>query len=73
MIPVSNSTNIEEYSEYDEKNNSFSVTYKGGRTYSYHDVDKTTYDNMVKSSSVGQFIWYHIRDKFAFTKVSNNE
>lgn len=70
MIPVANSTNVEEYG-YIPETNTLRMTFKGGRTYDYHEVTPETYKNLVTSSSVGQFFHYHIKDKFSFTKSSD--
>lgn len=40
--------------EYNSTDNELEVTFKNGRTYTYIDVDKTVYDDLVNAPSAGR-------------------
>lgn len=58
---------------YDEKTKTLEVEFKPSGIYQYFDVEKQTYDNLIKAESVGSYHAKIIRGKFQYKKLSKNE
>ena len=41
--------------EYDDESNELTVTFANGKDYTYEDVDKGTYENLINSTSAGKY------------------
>ena len=41
--------------EYDEEKHELTVTFSNGKDYTYEDVDKGTYDNLINATSAGKY------------------
>jgi hypothetical protein len=61
MTPVK-SSNIEAV-DYDEQARKLTVRFKGGKTWTYADVPKPTYDTLMAAQSIGKYFHAHIRSK----------
>ena len=53
---------------YDPKDESLAIRFVSGRRYRYSAVPKAIYEEMVRSSSKGEYFNEHIRDRFAFAR-----
>ena len=40
---------------YDDENKEMTVTFTGGKTYTYEDVPKSIYDELVNAKSAGKY------------------
>jgi len=40
---------------YDTEEKELAVTFNGGKTYTYEDVDKSTYDSLISAKSAGSY------------------
>jgi hypothetical protein len=49
---------------YDEETETFFVTFKGGKTYSYDNVSPYTYNELMDAESVGKFFNQFIKNQF---------
>lgn len=52
---------------YDPASQSMAVTFKGGKTYVYHDVPQEVHSAMGKADSIGKFIGSNVVGKFKHT------
>lgn len=41
--------------EYDDETKELIVTFSNGKDYTYEDVDKGTYDNLINATSAGKY------------------
>ena len=56
----SNSTNLA-FAKYDSLMNILELTFQNGTQYSYHGIDKETYDGLITSTSAGSYFSTVIR------------
>jgi len=68
MIPVT-SSNIKAVAH---KDGALYVQFKGGKTFSYEDVRKETYRDLIISDSVGSFFARNIRNNHKAREVKDN-
>lgn len=64
-----NSSTIAEL-DYNTETNYLFVTFKNGDIYKYVEVEEALANNFFKATSKGQFLWKHIREKHAYSKVN---
>lgn len=69
MKHIVQSTNLD-WVAYDETKKTLYVQFKGGGYYSYDDVPKEIFTDLLKASSKGRFFWMKIRDKFKYKKLN---
>ncbi len=50
--------------EYNEKTQTLTITYVGGKAYNYFGVTKTTFEDYLKSDSKGAFVNSHIKPNY---------
>lgn len=50
------------------ENNTLYVQYKSGM-YSYSNVDKTVYENLLKAESKGKFMNSEVKNKYSYKKL----
>ncbi len=55
--------------KYDEETKALTITFRGGRQYTYSDVPKDLADGLHQSSSKGSFIHSYIKNKFPHKTV----
>lgn len=55
--------------EYDDETKDMHITFSSGGTHRFKDVDKETYDGLVKAPSPGAHFHANIRRKFDSNKV----
>ena len=53
---------------YDEDSELLKVKFKKGTVFSYHGVQKETFDNLMLAPSVGAFFAHEIRGAYPFKK-----
>ena len=54
---------------YDPNSMTLEVEFKDGSIYQYFDVPETVYQELMRASSVGEFIHANIRNSYRYTKV----
>ena len=54
---------------YDPNTLTLEVEFKDGSVYQYFDVPETVYQELMRASSVGQFIHSNIRNNYRYAKV----
>jgi len=54
---------------YDTNTLTLEVEFKDGLVYQYFDVPETVYQELMRASSVGQFMHANIRNNYRYTKV----
>lgn len=57
---------------YDRNQRVLGIEFVSGGVYDYTGVPKETFDDFVKSGSLGKFFYANIRDKFPTKKVRDN-
>ena len=62
------STVINHY-EYDDKEQTLTLTFITGMVYRYREVPEKVYKLFRASISKGKYFNYHIKDKFKFEKI----
>lgn len=67
MIKVS-SSNIDKIG-YDIASKTLVIDFLSGGRYSYKNVPKMIFDNMLKSQSKGKYFYKNIREKYNFSKL----
>ena len=55
---------------YDEQSLTLEVTFRSGGVYKYCEVPTQVHENLMKATSRGTYFRDHIRDSFAYQKVS---
>lgn len=63
-----NSSNISEVG-YDPGSSTLEVVFTNGRVYQYFDVPERLYDDLIQSSSAGQYFNREIRGFYRFARV----
>lgn len=53
---------------YNESKEILTVSFHSGVTYTYSDVSKDDYDDMMKSKSPGKYFWENIRSSFKYKR-----
>jgi len=66
-MPALRSSNLASC-DYSPETRTLSVTFKGGGTYSYADVDEATYQGLLSAASPGRYFAENIKDTFTFTR-----
>ena len=66
-MPALRSSNLASC-DYSPETRTLSVTFKGGGTYSYADVDEATFNGLLSAASPGRYFAENIKDTFSFTK-----
>ena len=66
-----NSTNIESVG-YNEDKRTLEILFRGSGVYTYFDVSKNVYQELVTSDSVGTYFHQNILNKFKYEKVDKN-
>jgi len=61
------STNLSQ-AEYDPSMKILTLHFRKGGVYEYIDVERNTYDELLKAKSVGQFFHSAIKGKFEFLR-----
>jgi hypothetical protein len=46
------------------------IEFLSGRIYQYFDVDRDTYDALLRAPSLGTFFNAHIKDEYSFVRVA---
>jgi hypothetical protein len=46
------------------------IEFLSGRIYQYFDVERATYDALLKAPSMGTFFNAHIKDEYSFVRVA---
>jgi hypothetical protein len=46
------------------------IEFLSGRIYQYFDVERATYDALLKAPSIGTFFNAHIKDEYSFVRVA---
>ncbi|MBT6646914.1 MAG: KTSC domain-containing protein [Thaumarchaeota archaeon] len=64
-----NSTNIESVG-YNEDKRTLEILFRGSGVYTYFDVSKNVYQELVTSDSVGTYFHQNILNKFKYEKVN---
>ena len=54
---------------YDPNTLTLEVEFKEGSVYQYFDVPETVYHELMRASSVGQFMHANIKNNYRYTKV----
>ena len=54
---------------YDPNTLTLEVEFKDGTVYQYFDVPETVYQELMRASSVGQFMHTNIRNNYRYVKV----
>ena len=54
---------------YDAISLTLEVEFKGGSVYQYFDVPEAVYQEMMRASSVGEFMHANIRNQYRYTRV----
>lgn len=54
---------------YDPNTLTLEVEFKDGSVYQYFDVPETVYQELMRASSVGQFMHANIKNNYRYTKV----
>ncbi len=54
---------------YDAIGLTLEVEFKGGSVYQYFDVPEAVYQEMMRASSVGEFMHANIRNQYRYTRV----
>jgi hypothetical protein len=54
---------------YDPNSMTLEVEFKDGSVYQYFDVPETVYQELMRASSVGEFMHANIRNNYRYTKV----
>lgn len=54
---------------YDPNTMTLEVEFKDGSVYQYFDVPETVYQELMRASSIGQFMHANIRNNYRYTKV----
>ncbi|MCB0711737.1 MAG: KTSC domain-containing protein [Ignavibacteriae bacterium] len=67
-VPVSSSNVIS--IGYDSSTSTLEVEFHGGRVYQYHAVPESVYHNLMSAASIGSYINHHIKNTYAWTRVS---
>jgi len=55
---------------YDEATRQLNVTFKGGSSYQYYDVEQPIFDGLEQAESKGKFFIRHVRPWYKFKRVS---
>jgi len=55
---------------YAVKTSTLEIEFVSGRIYQYFDVERATYDALLKASSVGTFFNAHIKEEHACVRVA---
>lgn len=66
-MPTLRSSNLNS-AEYDPGTRALTITFKGGSTYTYSEVDQATYDGLMTAASPGRYFAENIKDVFSFRK-----
>jgi len=61
-MPELRSSNLAS-AEYDPETREMIVTFRGGRSYAYSDIDQATYDDLLTASSPGSYFARWIKDR----------
>jgi len=54
---------------YDPNTLTLEVEYKGDSVYQYFDVPETVYQELMRASSIGQFMHANVKNNYRYTKV----
>ena len=54
---------------YDAASRTLRLRYVGGRTYDYFDVPSDVYDDLLASSSKGQFVNWNVKPNYRYSQV----
>lgn len=64
---IKQSSMIEKVVSY--KDNTLTLQYRSGAIYEYYNIDKKTYNGLLKADSVGKYIWKNILNH-KYTKIN---
>jgi hypothetical protein len=67
MQPVT-SSNLDSVG-YDYLSGTLYVSFKSGSMYSYDNVEKDVYNNLLEASSKGSYFYWNIRMSYNYTKI----
>ena len=54
---------------YDEDKKKLYVQFKSGSYYSYDDVPRNIFEDLLTASSKGRYFWMKIRDKYNYKRI----
>jgi hypothetical protein len=54
---------------YDPNTMTLEVEFKNGSVYQYFDFPETGYQELMRASSIGQFLHANIRNNYRYTKI----
>lgn len=63
-----NSTSIQKF-EYQSNLKMLIITFNTGKTYAYHGVSMTIFEDFTRAQSKGKFFSANIRDKYVTVKI----
>jgi len=65
---VVSSTNISEIG-YDADRRTLEVAFKSGTVYQYFDVPERIYEDLIRASSIGQYLNTNIKGQYRYARV----
>ena len=65
---VVSSTNISEIG-YDSDRRTLEVAFKSGTVYQYFDVPERIYEDLIRASSIGQYLNTNIKGQYRYARV----
>ena len=54
---------------YDPATETLEVEFLSGSVYQYYNVPENVYDELMKESSKGRFLHYHIKNEYPYSRV----
>lgn len=69
-MPVEWSSRWLEAATYDRSQALLHLSFRNGTNYRYSDVPAEVYDQLLLAESKGRFFNLHIRNRYAYTKIS---
>jgi len=55
---------------YAARTRTLEIEFLSGRIYQYFDVERETYDSLLKAPSLGTYFNTHIRDEYLFVRLA---
>ena len=54
---------------YEYSENALYVEFNSGAIYKYYDVPEHEYEQLLNASSIGSYLWSHIRDIYSYEQI----
>jgi lysyl-tRNA synthetase, class II len=69
-MPLEWSSRLLEAAAYDRSQALLQLSFRNGASYRYSDVPAEVYDQLLLAESKGKYFNLHIRNRYAYTKIS---